>query len=67
MDACKIAPSLYQYTLIDDCTRYRALSLYKLRTASKTLDFFETIIVEVPFSLQRLQIASGSEFLHKKV
>lgn len=37
MDTCKIAPSLYQYTSIDDCTRYRVLRLYKRRTAANTL------------------------------
>ncbi len=25
MDTCKIGPNLYQYTSIDDCTRYRVL------------------------------------------
>ena len=29
MDTCKIAPGLYQYTAIDDCTRYRVLGIYK--------------------------------------
>ena len=29
MDTCKIAPGLYQYTAIDDCTRIRVLALYK--------------------------------------
>ncbi len=28
MDTCKIGPGLYQYTSIDDCTRYRVLRLY---------------------------------------
>ena len=27
LDTCKIAPGLYQYTAIDDCTRYRVLGL----------------------------------------
>ena len=33
MDVCKIANHLYQYTAIDDCTRYKVLALYKRRTA----------------------------------
>lgn len=28
MDTCKIAPGLYQYTSVDDCTRYRVLRVY---------------------------------------
>ena len=38
MDTCKIAPGLYQYTAVDDCTRYRVLRLYTRRTAANTLD-----------------------------
>jgi len=31
MDTCKIGPGLYQYTSVDDCTRYRVLrQLYKV-------------------------------------
>lgn len=29
IDTCKIAAGLYQYTAVDDCTRYRVLGLYK--------------------------------------
>ena len=32
MDTCKIAPGLYQYTAIDDCTRFQVLGLYPRRT-----------------------------------
>ena len=39
MDTCKLGPGLYQYTSIDDCTRYRVLRIYKRRTAANTLDF----------------------------
>jgi len=28
MDVCKIAPGIYQYTAIDDCSRYKVLRLY---------------------------------------
>lgn len=34
MDTCKLDPGLYQYTSIDDCTRYRVLRIYKRRTAT---------------------------------
>ena len=39
MDVCKIVSSLYQYTAIDDGTRYKVLALYKRRTAINTFDF----------------------------
>lgn len=62
MDVCKIAPGIYQYTAIDDCTRYKVLRLYSRRTASNTLDFFDAVIEEMPFAIQRIQTDRGREF-----
>jgi transposase len=41
MDVCKIAAGIYQYTAIDDCTRYKVLAIYKRRTSKNTIDFIE--------------------------
>lgn len=27
MDTCKIAPGIYQYTAVDDCSRWRVLEM----------------------------------------
>jgi transposase InsO family protein len=62
MDTCKIAPGLYQYTAVDDCTRYRVLRVYARRTANNTLDFIENVIDEMPFPIQRIQTDRGREF-----
>jgi transposase InsO family protein len=62
MDTCKIAPGIYQYTAIDDCTRIRMLALYKCRTAANSLDFLELAIEEFPFPIQRIQTDRGREF-----
>ena len=62
MDVCKIAPGLYQYTAIDDCTRYKVLRLYSRRAASNTLDFLDAVIEEMPFAFQRIQTDRGLEF-----
>ncbi len=43
MDVCKIASGLYQYTAIDDCTRYKVIALYSRRTAKNTLNFLEQL------------------------
>ena len=67
MDTCKIAPGLYQYTSIDDCTRYRVLRRYKRRTAANTLDFIDAVIEEMPFPIQRFQTDRGREFFAEKV
>ena len=39
LDTCKSAPGCYQYTAVDDCTRYRVLAVFPRRTAASTLVF----------------------------
>ena len=67
MDPCKIGPSLYQYTSIDDCTRYRVLRVYSRRTAANTLEFIDCVTEEMPFPIQRIQTDRGREFFAVKV
>ncbi|HET7831648.1 MAG TPA: IS481 family transposase [Gallionella sp.] len=67
MDTCKIAPGMYQYTSVDDCTRYRVLRLYSRRTAENTLDFIDCVVDEMPFPIQRIQTDRGLEFFAIKV
>lgn len=43
MDICKIAPNLYQYTAIDDCTRYRVLDSIA-STAVNTVSVIKSVI-----------------------
>ncbi|BET32761.1 hypothetical protein WCIBmN4_04600 [Wolbachia pipientis] len=62
MDVCKIASGLYQYTAIDDCTRYKVVTLYPRRTAENTLDFLEQLREKMPFHCQRIQTDRGQEF-----
>lgn len=54
MDTCKIAPGVYQYTAIDDCTRIRVLTVYSRRSAANSLPFLEKVIEEFPFPIQRI-------------
>lgn len=67
MDVCKIGPGLYQYTAIDDCSRFKVLGLYPRRSAKATLSFLERVVEEMPFSIQRIQTDRGREFLADKV
>lgn len=67
MDVCKISRGLYQYTAIDDCTRYKVLSLYKRRTAENTLLFLDEVIDRMPFPIQRIQTDRGQEFFAYEV
>jgi|TARA_B100000953_G_C18018130_1_gene419871 transposase InsO family protein len=67
MDTCKIAPGIYQYTSVDDCSRYRVLDVFKRRTAANTLAFIDKVIEEMPFPIQRVQTDRGMEFFAEKV
>jgi transposase InsO family protein len=63
MDVCKIAPQLYQFTAIDDCTRLKVLRLYSNKSAGSTLDFLTHVLSEFPFPIQRIQTDRGKEFM----
>lgn len=67
MDTMKLAPGLYQYTFVDDCTRYLVAALYPRRTAANTLDCLEQVLEQIPFPIQRLQTDNGTEFMAYKV
>ena len=67
MDVCKIAGGIYQYTAIDDCTRYKVLAIYKRRTAKNTLDFLDQVMDRMPFPVQRIQTDRGKEFFAYEV
>lgn len=62
MDVCKITAGLYQYTAIDDCTRYKILALFKRRSAKETLEFIDQVLNKIPFPIQRIQTDRGQEF-----
>ncbi len=67
MDTKKLAPGKYQYTAIDDCSRWRVLGIYNKRTAANTILFLERVIEEFPFPIQRIQTDRGREFFGTKV
>ena len=67
MDTCKIAPGLYQYTAIDDCSRWQVLALYPDRSAASTLDFLGRVRAGMPFPLRRVQTDRGGEFFAYEV
>ena len=67
MDTKKLAPGKYQYTAVDDCTRYRVLSIHEKRTAANTLTFIDKVIEEFPFPIERIQTDRGREFFSHKV
>lgn len=64
IDSMKLAPGLYQFTAVDDCTRLRVLGLYPNRTGASAAHFFEYCVQrELPFAIARVQTDRGSEFI----
>lgn len=67
MDTMKIAPGVYQYTAVDDCSRFRVLAVYPRRNARNILAFLDRVIEEMPFPIQRIQSDRGGEFFAESV
>jgi transposase InsO family protein len=67
MDTCKIRPGLYQYTAIDDCSRWQVVGLYPRRTAANTRSFLKHVLEGMPFPVQRVQTERGQEFFAYEV
>lgn len=67
LDVCKIAPGLYQYTAVDDCTRWLLAALYVRKSAASTLAFLQRVRAELPFPVQRVQTDRGQEFFAYRV
>jgi transposase InsO family protein len=67
MDACKIRPGLYQFTAIDDCSRYLVAGLARRPSAAATLAFLDQVVDEMPFAIQRIQTDRGAEFFAEEV
>ncbi len=59
----KVAGQKYfQYTALDDCTRYRVLRLYPRKYHGTSLEFLATIRQVFPFPIRKVQVDNGTEF-----
>jgi len=52
----------YQYTALDDCTRYRVLRLYRHLNLRTSVAFLRTVRDELPFPIRQVQSNHGTEF-----
>jgi transposase InsO family protein len=52
----------FQYTAIDDCTRFRVLRLYRRLNTATSLAFLTELRRAFPFAIRRLQCDNGREF-----
>jgi transposase InsO family protein len=53
---------VFQYTAIDDCTRFRVLRLYARQNQHASLHFLGEVRRTLPFTIKKLQCDNGSEF-----
>jgi transposase InsO family protein len=67
VDVCKIAGGVYQYTAIDDCSRWQVARLFPRKTAANTVTFLAQLRAAMPFPIQRIQTDRGQEFFAYKV
>lgn len=52
----------FQYTALDDCTRFRVLRLYRQLNHRTSLAFFRELRAALPFPIRKLQSDNGTEF-----
>jgi len=67
IDVCKITKGIYQYTAIDDCSRWQVASIFRRKTAASTVAFLKQVRAAMPFPIQRIQTDRGQEFFAYKV
>ena len=66
IDVTKVGPRCYQFTAIDDCTRFRALRLYPNKKSESAIDFLGHILDTFQFPVHRIQTDWGTEFFNAK-
>lgn len=52
----------YQFTAIDDCTRYRVLRIYDHNSVKSSTEFINQVKEALPFAIKQVQTDNGSEF-----
>lgn len=56
------ARRLYQFTAIDEATRYRVLKIYAHNSIASAIAFVDEVRRRLPVAIQRIQTDHGSEF-----
>jgi len=52
----------YQFTAIDDCTRFRVLRIYDYHNVNSSVDFINQVKEVLPFAIKQIQTDNGTEF-----
>lgn len=53
---------LYQYTAIDECTRWRYIAVFDEQTTCSSVEFLYQLMERFPFEIRCVQTDNGSEF-----
>jgi len=52
----------FQYTALDDCSRFRVLRVFSRHHVSSSLRFFSHVRKKMPFTIRKVQVDHGHEF-----
>lgn len=55
----------YQWTAIDECTRYRFVYAFEEHTPENTVKFLKMLLKAFPFRIRTIQTDNGTEFTYK--
>lgn len=58
---------LYQWTAIDECTRYRFIYCFEEHTPENSVRFLNMLKTAFPFKIQVVQTDNGTEFTYKYI
>lgn len=64
-DALRYGRRFYQWTAIDECTRYRFVYAFEEHTPENTVKFLKMLLKEFPFRIRAIQTDNGTEFTYK--
>lgn len=66
-DLVRDGKHLYQWTAIDECTRYRFIYGFEEHTPQNSVEFLHRLIDAFPFRIQTVQTDNGTEFTYKYI
>ena len=61
-DAKEQGEKMYQYTAIDECTRFRFIAAFKEQSTYSSMRFLQQLIQRFPFKIHKVQTDNGVEF-----
>ncbi len=64
-DAANVDEKMYQYTAIDECTRYRYIAAFKEQSTYSSMKFLQQLKQKFPFKICKVQTDNGFEFTNR--